>query len=130
MKGRERRADQVPNGIYRMLPYVSLEAPKTDTKVSFHVQETYGEECVCKNKNGGNNMVDKRQTTVGEVKELMAASHCVVLSVTLCLEPIENIGRLVRKLSGDGRRMLVTLVKVEAGNLERCTCFKGLNRTS
>lgn len=50
---RERRADQVLNGIYRMLPYVSLEAPKTDTKVSFHVQETYGESVSVKTKMGG-----------------------------------------------------------------------------
>lgn len=75
-------------------------------------------------------MVDKGQTILGEVKELMAACHRVVLDVPLYLEPIENIGRPVRKLSGDGRRMLVTLVKVVAGNLERCPCSKGLNRTS
>lgn len=41
-------------------------------------------------------MVDKRQTTVREVKELIAANHHAVLSVTLCFEPIKNIGRPVR----------------------------------
>lgn len=75
-------------------------------------------------------MVDKGQTTLGEVKELMAACHHAVLDVPLYLEPIENIGRPVRKLCRDGRRMLVTLVKVVAGNLERCPCSKGFNRTS
>lgn len=75
-------------------------------------------------------MVDKEQTTLGEVKELMAARHHAVLDVPLYLESIENIGRPVRKLSGDERRMLVTLVKVVVGNLERCPCSKGLNRTS
>lgn len=35
--GEERRPDQLLNGIYRMFPSVSLEAPKVDTKVSFHV---------------------------------------------------------------------------------------------
>jgi hypothetical protein len=54
------------------------------------------------------------------------------LHTSLCAVPygsMGNAGGPVRKLSGNGR-VTVALVKMMAGNLERCTCSKSLSRVS